>query len=107
MSGTGEYIARVAAGADVAAERWPRDRATRLEEALFMGLRLVEGLDLAALQARYGLDISAAFGSALEPHVRAGRLVHEPGRRMYLTRAGMLVANDVMAVFIGHEFTVE
>ncbi len=103
VSGTGDYIARVAAGADVAAERWPRDRVTRLEEALFMGLRLSEGLDLAGLAARYGVDISATFGAALEPHVRAGRLVHVPGRRMYLTRAGMLVANDVMAVFLGHE----
>lgn len=107
VSGTGDYIARVAAGADVAAERWPRDGATRLEEALFMGLRLVAGLDLAALSARYGFDVWETFGDVLEPHVRAGRLVHEPGRRIYLTRAGMLVANDVMSVFIGQGITVE
>lgn len=107
VSGTGDYIQRVSAGLDVAAERWPRDRATRLEEALFMGLRLNDGLDVAAITARYGVDISQTFGDALAPHVRAGRLVHEPGRRMYLTRAGMLVANDVMAVFIGHGITVE
>jgi oxygen-independent coproporphyrinogen III oxidase len=107
VSGTGDYLARVAAGGDVAAERWPRGRATRLEEALFMGLRLVAGLDLSALSARYGLDVWETFGEALEPHVRAGRLVHEPGRRIYLTRAGMLVANDVMSVFIGQGITVE
>jgi len=103
VSGTGDYIARVGAGADVAAERWPRDGAARLEEALFMGLRLAEGLDLATLSARYGVDLSKTFAAALEPHVRAGRLVHEPGRRIYLTRAGMLVANEVMAIFIGHD----
>ena len=107
VSGTGDYIARVAAGADVVAERWPRDRATRLEEALFMGLRLAAGLDLAAMSARYGVDLWETFGKALDPHVRAGRLMHEPGRRIYLTRAGMLVANEVMAVFIGHAITVE
>lgn len=103
VSGTGDYIARVAAGADTAAERMPRDRKARLEEALFMGLRLTAGLDLAALQARYGLDVWATFGDDLAPYVRAGLLVHEPGRRMYLTRPGMLVANDVMAMFIGHD----
>ena len=107
VPGTGDYIARVAAGADVVAERMPRDRATRLEEALFMGLRLAEGIDIRAIQRAYGVDVWETFGDALEPHVRAGRLVHEPGGRIYLTRAGMLVANDVMAVFIGHGFAVE
>jgi len=33
--------------------------------------------------------------------VAAGLLVHEPGKRLALTRAGMLLANEVMAVFIG------
>ena len=103
VSGTGDYIARVAAGADVAAARTPRDLSSRLEEALFMGLRLVDGVDLAGIQRRYGIDVWETFGDALAPHVRAGRLVHEPRRRIYLTRAGMLVANDVMAVFIGQE----
>jgi oxygen-independent coproporphyrinogen III oxidase len=107
VSGTSDYILRVAAGADTAAERLPRDRTTRLEEALFMGLRLAEGLDLAAIKRRYGVDVLETFGDALEPHVRAGRLVCDPAGRIYLTRAGMLVANDVMAVFIGHGFTVE
>ena len=106
VTGTGEYIARVAAGEDVAAERLPRDRATRLEEALFMGLRLAEGIDLDGIRRRYGVDVLETFGDALAPHMRAGRLVSDSGR-IYLTRAGMLVANDVMAVFIGPGSTVE
>ncbi|MEP7118893.1 MAG: hypothetical protein ABI880_14985 [Acidobacteriota bacterium] len=104
VSGTGEYIARVAAGSDVAAERTERTPAARLEEALFMGLRLAEGLDLVAIKRRYGVDVWETFGNQLALHVRAGYLEHEPNRRIYLTRAGMLVANDVMAVFIGREF---
>ncbi|MFN7977078.1 MAG: radical SAM family heme chaperone HemW [Vicinamibacterales bacterium] len=100
VSGTSDYITRVAAGAEVVAERWPRDPATRCEEALFMGLRLTDGLDLARIQARYGLDVWARFGEALAPFVRAGHLVHEPGRRIFLTRTGMLVANDAMSVLL-------
>lgn len=100
VSGTGDYIARVDAGEDVAAERWPRDPQRRCEEALFMGLRLAEGVDLGRIASRYGVDVWARFGRELQPFVDAGHLVHEPGRRIFLTRPGMLVANDAMAVFL-------
>ena len=73
----------------------------RLEEALFMGLRLAEGLDLESLRLRHSVDIWAQYGRDLDRYVGAGLLVHEPGRRLALTRAGMLLANDVMTVFIG------
>ena len=100
VSGTTDYITRVEAGEDAAAERWPRDAAARCEEALFMGLRLADGLDLSRIAARYGVDVWSRFGAALQPFVEAGHLVHEPGRRIFLTRPGMLVANDAMAVFL-------
>jgi coproporphyrinogen III oxidase-like Fe-S oxidoreductase len=100
VSGTTDYITRVEAGEETAAERWPRDAVTRCEEALFMGLRLTDGLDLARIAVRYDVDVWARFGAALQPFVDAGHLVHEPGRRIFLTRPGMLVANDAMAVFL-------
>jgi hypothetical protein len=49
----------------------------------------------------HGIDIWARYGQDLVPHVSAGLLVYEPGTRLALTRRGMLLANDVMAVFIG------
>ena len=66
-----------------------------------MGLRLTDGLDLDHMHRRYGIDIWARYGQDLTPYVSAGRLIHEPGRRLALTRDGMLLANDVMSVFIG------
>jgi oxygen-independent coproporphyrinogen-3 oxidase len=104
VAGTGEYIARVRDGASTVAERTPRDERMRAEEALFMGLRLADGVDLARMRTRYGIDVWARYGAALEPFERAGHLVHEPGRRIRLTRQGMLVANEAMSVFIAGEF---
>jgi oxygen-independent coproporphyrinogen-3 oxidase len=101
ISSTTEYVGRIAAGADVKADRRVLGPEERLEEALFMGLRLAEGLDLAALQLRHSVDIWTRYGRDLEPYVAAGLLVHEPGRSLALTRAGMLLANDIMTVFIG------
>ncbi|MDP3718178.1 MAG: radical SAM family heme chaperone HemW [Acidobacteriota bacterium] len=101
LNSTVEYVERIAAGADVRLDRRLLDPQERLEEALFMGLRLVEGLNLRAIQARHGVDIWARYGQDLATFVHAGLLVHEPGRRLALTRAGMLLANEMMSVFIG------
>ena len=107
VAGTSDYITRVRDGLSVVAERTPRGERTRAEEALFMGLRLAEGVDLARMRDRYGVDVWARYGGALEPFERAGHLVHVPGQRIRLTRQGMLVANEAMSVFIAGEFPVE
>ena len=99
VSSTGEYVARVNEGAAVEAERREMTRDERLEEALFTGLRLVEGVDRQAIRARYAVDPWARYGGALEPFVTEG-LVRHDGRRLWLTREGMLVANEIMTVFV-------
>jgi coproporphyrinogen III oxidase-like Fe-S oxidoreductase len=66
-----------------------------------MGLRLTDGLDVTQIKQHHGIDIWERYGQDLAPYVSAGLLIHEPGRRIALTRQGMLLANDVMAVFIG------
>ena len=101
LSATSEYIDRVTAGEDVRLDRRPLGEEERREEALFMGLRLTEGLDLASMLSRHGIDIWKRYGQDLTPYVTAGLLLHEPGRRLALSRDGMLLANEVMAVFIG------
>ena len=101
VSGTAEYVERVKNRQDVRLDLRVLDPVERLEEALFMGLRLVDGLDLAGIRARHGVDVWSRYGDELGRYVEAGLLIHEPGRRIALTRQGMLLANDVMTVFIG------
>ena len=100
VSATAEYVAAVTGGHDLRREIRPLSGIERVEEALFMALRLVAGVDLAGMRDRYGLDVWARYGPELERYVDAGLLRHEPGRRLALTREGMLLANDIMAVFI-------
>ena len=99
VAGTSEYIDRIAAGADAAVERRRRPSQEQLEDALFTGLRLTAGLALDAVAARYGVNVWERYGDALRPQVAAGRLQWD-GQRLRLTREGMLVANDVAAVFV-------
>ena len=45
------------------------------------------------------VQVASVIDAALQPFVENGWLVHE-GRRLRLTREGMLMANEVMAVFV-------
>ena len=71
----------------------------RLEEALFMGLRLAAGLDIDGVGRHYAVDVWERFGPRLVPYVEGGLLVRD-GTRLRLTREGMLLANEIMAVFV-------
>ena len=99
VSATEEYIRTVAAGGPLAVERRDLTPTERLEEALFTGLRLTDGVDIAAVGARYNTDVWATYGDNLAPFV-ADKLLIREGPRLRLTREGMLVANEVMAVFV-------
>jgi oxygen-independent coproporphyrinogen-3 oxidase len=99
VAGTEDYVTRVREGAPLAVERRELSPDARLEEALFTGLRLARGLDLASVTSRYGADVLAKYGAALRPFLEERLLVLEGGR-LRLTRAGMLVANEIMAVFV-------
>jgi oxygen-independent coproporphyrinogen-3 oxidase len=99
VSGTGDYIRRIDAGEPVVAERHELSPDERMEDALFTGLRLTGGLDIDAVGRRYGVDVWGRYGKDLEPFVTAGVLRREAGW-VRLTREGMLVANEIMAVFV-------
>lgn len=99
VADTRAYVERVLAGADPTSEARRLDRDVQLAEALFMGLRLAEGIDLAAYGARFGHDVWSRYGEALGPAVDGGLLEHDFGR-IRLTRRGMLLANEVMQVFV-------
>jgi oxygen-independent coproporphyrinogen III oxidase len=100
LSSTADYVTAVNAGKPPVAERRILSRQDALEEALFTRLRLVRGVDLSLVQSEYGVDVWGQFGEALQPFVESGLLIYD-GARLRLTRAGMLLANEIMAVFIG------
>jgi oxygen-independent coproporphyrinogen-3 oxidase len=99
VSSTTEYISAASGGGVVATEQRPLSVEEQLEEALFTGLRLSAGIDVQAVNARYGVDVWARFGGELQPFVDERLLIYD-GRSLRLTRAGMLLAHEVMTVFI-------
>jgi oxygen-independent coproporphyrinogen-3 oxidase len=100
VSATPEYISAVHGGGQLIAERRVLSRQDCIEEALFTRLRLTEGIDLELVKSRYGVDVWRQYGSDLGQFVETGLLIYD-GRRLTLTRAGMLLANEIMTVFLG------
>ena len=72
---------------------------TRLQEALFTGLRLTEGVSAELVGRKYGADVWGRYGTELEPFVEVGWLSYDGGV-LRLTRDGMLMAHEVMTVFV-------
>jgi oxygen-independent coproporphyrinogen-3 oxidase len=95
------YISDLAAGRDPVEERDRWHPVRRLEEALFMGLRLREGVDARQVGSRYGLDLLEAYRLVWERAEDQGLLVRD-GSRIRLTRSGRLQSNSVFAAVLGH-----
>ena len=66
---------------------------------MFTGLRLSEGLDLDTVGRHYGIDVWARYGDALQPGIEAGLAIRD-GPRLRLSRDGMLLANEILSVFV-------
>lgn len=99
IASTGDYIDKIASGVSVSAERRTLSNDERLGDALFTGLRLSAGVDMEILSIRYGVDVWDRFGDRLAPFFDAGILSRQDAR-LRLTRPGMLLANEVMSVFV-------
>ena len=100
VSSTEEYVSAVLAGGRLIVEERRLSGEERLEEALFTGLRLTRGIDVSAIQNRYGIDVWTRYGRELQPFADEGLLDYD-GAFLRLTRRGMLLAHEMMTVFIG------
>lgn len=99
ISSTTEYIDQVGRAVPLAVDIRRLTPDQQLGDALFTGLRLVDGVDAHAIHARYGVDLWRRFGGDLKPFLEAGYLRRD-GSRLSLTRQGMLLAHEIMSVFV-------
>jgi oxygen-independent coproporphyrinogen-3 oxidase len=79
-----------------------RERLTgkrRLGEAMILGLRMIEGVDLDDLERRFDLSPERAFEGELNRLVRLG-LIESVDDRLRLTPKGLFLANQVFREFV-------
>lgn len=77
----------------------PIDAEEYVTDALFMGLRLRSGLDLADLSRRSGLEVQEHYAAPLAQNIKRGLLTLE-GSQLRATPAGWWVLNRVIGDFL-------
>lgn len=96
---TETYIDRIATDGNAITERNELSAVDRAAEALFMGLRLKEGVSLAAFRSEYGVDVIERYGDEL-PRLADAGLIEIGDGRLVLTAAGRLLSNEVFVSFV-------
>jgi oxygen-independent coproporphyrinogen-3 oxidase len=96
---TETYIESVESRGHAIAERFELSEKDRAAEALFMALRLKEGISLDEFHAEYGVDVIESFSADL-PRLADAGLIETSGGRLTLTAAGRLLSNEVFVSFV-------
>lgn len=96
---TENYIESVAKTGFAVSERRELSEEDRASEALFMGLRLAEGIELAEFQEEFSIDVADRYRRELENLMDAG-LVEIRDDRLRLTLEGRLLSNEVFVNFV-------
>jgi putative oxygen-independent coproporphyrinogen III oxidase len=91
------WMASVNAAGHGVDEEMPLDPATRVTEALMMGLRLAEGVNLDDIAARTGTDAATIIDRKAAGRLEAQGLVTTPDNRLSVTPQGMLLLDAILA----------
>ena len=94
-----EYVHRMQTGEIPVAETLLLSPADVLSERLFMGLRLLDGLDLALVGAETGMDVASRYAEELEQLVHKELLIRN-GSVIKLSMSGLDYANEVFRAFV-------
>lgn len=71
----------------------------KLEEEMFLGLRLLKGVNLEVISRKYDVNIDEIYGKAFEDLIQKGYLERKVSN-IHLTPSGLLMANEVFEQFL-------
>jgi len=94
-----EYLEKVESGRSPVGEREELDDEIRQSEALFLRLRLKEGVNLLAHEQRFGVSVADRYRAELE-RLRAAGLIDIDHENLVISRKGKVLANEVFAAFV-------
>lgn len=92
-----QYKARIEEGRQVA-DKALLSVEEQMEEFMFLGLRLVKGVNRTQFEQTFGVPVESVYGEVLDKHVKNGLLTVDDTIR--LTEKGLDVSNYVMADFL-------
>lgn len=94
-----KYIVNMKNRNSAVVEKYKNSIKDDMEEFIFLGLRLIEGLSIEEFQRRFRISIFEKYEAVIEKYVKIGLLKLENGR-LSLTSKGIELSNQVMSDFI-------
>ena len=94
-----EYLERIERGESAITERTELSDDDRQSEALFLRLRLKDGVNLTSHERRFGISVRERYRDELERLNEAG-LIELSDETLKISRAGTVLANEVFAAFV-------
>ena len=94
-----KYVETVESGAPPVVEEQQLSQTDVRAEALFLGMRLMQGVDVRRYRDSFGVDLRDEHREDLDRFCKAG-LVEFEGDLLRLTRTGALLSNEVFAAFV-------
>lgn len=71
----------------------------QMEEFMFLGLRMMEGISVQEFERQFGRPLTAVYGDVMRELKEKGLLLAE-GDRVVLTKRGIDISNYVFACFL-------
>ena len=93
------FIAAIESGASAVIEQHELTKDEIRAEAVFLGMRMMSGVNARQYRESFGVDLRAEHATDLMRFQEAG-LVEFDGDLIKLTRAGALLSNEVFAAFV-------
>jgi oxygen-independent coproporphyrinogen-3 oxidase len=93
------YLGMIESGSSAVASETLLTEADRQAEAVFLGLRMMQGFSFTEYQQLFGADLRTKHETDLTRFREAG-LIESSGDIFKLTRAGALLSNEVFAAFV-------
>src|SRR5215213_7026871 len=94
-----KYLEMVESGGSPVVEEQQLSQTDVRAEALFLGMRMMQGVDLRRYRESFGVDLRDKHADDLDRFCEAG-LVEFDGDLIRLTRTGALLSNEVFAAFV-------
>ena len=94
-----DYIEKIDNNKDVIEDIHINDIKDDMEEFMFMGLRMMEGINLQEFKEKFRKDVWDIYNDAIKNNVKKGLLVID-SEKLYLSSKGIELSNYVMSDFI-------
>jgi len=79
--------------------REEKDPVREMSETMFLGLRLIEGMDVESFRQRFGVSVYDVYTKEIEK-LAGLKLIEAAGGKLRLTKRGIMVGNMVFSEFV-------